>query len=392
MRRPVIWVLLFTLALAAPLAADEEKAKEEPAAAPAYEPKSFAPSLRDQGTAALTAGKHKEAIELYRAWLAAEPKDGTTLYNLACALALTGKGDEALEAFETAIDAGFDDLDHAERDTDLATVREHDRFRAAVARGRAKAAADELADMQRHTLRTETVGTYIVLLPPGYAASKARYPVVFILHGSGSSEVGHGRIADALGREGVIYVAPRALFPHEGVFKAFGRPGWTAWPPMELEERADKPEPMRLYTDWILRCADDVAKRYRTAGARIHVWGHSQGAGTANVLAALHPKRVVGYFAYAGYYPAEYVTDAALAAQKAAGIHAVLCHGTKDTVVRPEPTRAMKARFAKAGLSHAVHLVDAAHGISAEVRELSRAWVAKHVRQPQQEKAPAAGK
>jgi predicted esterase len=89
---------------------------------------------------------------------------------------------------------------------------------------------------------------------------------------------------------------------------------------------------------------------------------------------------VASYFAYAGYYPPEYVTDAALAAQKAAGVHAELCHGTKDAVVKPEPTRAMKARFEKAGLSHEIHMVDAAHGISAEVRELSRAWVDRHAR------------
>ncbi|MDJ0521902.1 MAG: alpha/beta hydrolase-fold protein [Planctomycetota bacterium] len=373
-------LLLVVLLLAAPLAADEEKKPEPKAEPPAYKPKELGPSLRDQGTAALSGGKHSEAIRLYRAWLLADPKDDTTWYNLACALALTGKHDEALTAFETSVDAGFDDMDHAMRDGDLASVREHARFQAAVARGRKKAAADELPGMQRHTLRTQTIGTYIVLLPPDYATSKRRYPVVFILHGSGSSETGHGRVAEALGRDGVIYVAPRALFPHEGVFQQLGRPGWTAWPPMPIEEREGKPEPMRLYCDWILRCADDVAKRYRTAGKRVHVWGHSQGAGTASVLAALHPERVASTFAYAGYYPAEYVTDASLAACKKHGVHIELCHGTKDNVVPPEPTRAMKARLAKAGVSHAVHMVDAAHRLTEEVRNLSRAWVDAHAR------------
>ncbi len=387
-RMHAAWVVVFLTALCGSLAADE--GKENPAAPPAYTPKVFAPSFRDQGTAALGAGKHDEAVALYRKWLAADPQDDTTWYNLACALALTGKEESALEAFETAVDAGFDDLDHAERDMDLASIRASKRFTAAVARGRTKQAADDLPDMVRHTLRTETIGTYIVLLPPDYEETKERYPVVFILHGSGSSETGHGKVAEHLGREGVIYVAPRALFPHPQVFQQLGRPGWTAWPPMDVETRADAPEPMRLYTDWILRCAGDVAKRYRVAGTRIHAWGHSQGAGTANVLAALHPTRVASYFAYAGYYPEEYVTDASLAAQKANGIHAVLCHGTQDNIVPSAPTLAMKPRLAKAGLSHEVHMVDAAHGITPDVRALSKAWVDKHVRKSAKEpvKAP----
>ena len=49
----------------------------------------------------------------------------------------------------------------------------------------------------------------------------------------------------------------------------------------------------------------------------------------------------------------------------------------------------MKARFEKAGLSHAVHMVDAQHGIAAEVRALSMAWVDKHVRKAAREPVPA---
>ncbi len=390
---PLVFVLalVLTLAFILPAAADEP---------PGYKPKVLGTSLRDQALAALSAAKLPEAAALYRRWLQADPQDGDSWYNLACALALDGKKDDALTAFETSIDAGFDDLGHAGRDMDLASIRDDKRFVATVKRGAAKKAAAALPGMKRHALTTTTIGSYIVLLPPDYETSKASYPVVFILHGSGSTEVRHARVAKTMGREGVIYVAPRALHPHKGVFLGAGQAGWTAWPPEQSPADEAKPGAMVLYTDWILRCAKDVKRRYRVKGARIHAWGHSQGAGTATCLASLHPKQVASYFAYAGYYPGDIVTDASIAALKTHGVHVELCHGTNDRVVQPGPTLAMKGRLATAGVSSAVHMIDAEHGLTEEVGALSKAWVDKHVRatskvaakKPAKEEAPAPGK
>ena len=321
MLRTLLPALLLAVALGGPTAlADEGKAP------PPYEPKKLGPSLRDQALDALSARKLDEAAALYRRWLEADPKDDTSWYNLACVLALLGKKDEALTAFETSIDAGFDDLDHAGRDSDLDSIRADARFAAAVERGRAAKKAAELPGMRRHALPTTTLGSYIVLLPPDYDTSEKRYPVVFILHGSGSTEVRHARVTKDLGREGVIYVAPRALHPHTGVFLGRGQAGWTAWPPERGEPERDEAHPMKHYASWVLRCADDVAKRYRTRGDRFHLWGHSQGAAAATCVAMLHPKRVASFFAYAGYYPEEIVTDATIAGLETHGVHAELCH------------------------------------------------------------------
>lgn len=51
------------------------------------------------------------------------PQDQLTLYNLACAYALAGKKNEALEALEASVSAGFDDYRHIERDPDLDSLR-----------------------------------------------------------------------------------------------------------------------------------------------------------------------------------------------------------------------------------------------------------------------------
>lgn len=57
------------------------------------------------------------------------PKDQLTLYNLACAYSLNGNVEQALEALEASVDAGFTDYDHIEKDSDLNAIRAHRRYR-----------------------------------------------------------------------------------------------------------------------------------------------------------------------------------------------------------------------------------------------------------------------
>ena len=363
-------------------AVHEAAAEDEPAPAPA---KVLGPSLKDQAIAALGARKLDEARDLYVRWLEADPRDGTSWYNLACVHALAGRAEDALDALEYAVQTGFEDLDHAKDDPDLASLQTSARFARVMAQGLVKRAAEHISGLERHALATETIGTYVVLLPRDYSATGPEYPVVVILHGSGSTEIGHGRVAEALGRDGVIYVAPRALHPHVDVFTKSGKPGWTVWPP-ERDDAEEAPDPMAQHTDWILRCVDDVGRRYRAKTDRFAVWGHSQGAASANILAARYPDRVQTFFAYAGYYPDVWFPDETLATWKAKGMHVELAHGLSDNVVDPEGTKVMKRRLAEAGVEGAVHLVDAQHRITQEVRDLSKAWVDKYVRQ----KAPAA--
>lgn len=57
------------------------------------------------------------------------PDDQLTLYNLACAYALSGRKDEALRELDAAVSAGFDDVEHIENDPDLDSLREDPRYR-----------------------------------------------------------------------------------------------------------------------------------------------------------------------------------------------------------------------------------------------------------------------
>lgn len=54
-------------------------------------------------------------------------------YNLACVLALVGKKDEAFASLNRAIASGFADAKHIEKDADLESLREDERFKRALA-------------------------------------------------------------------------------------------------------------------------------------------------------------------------------------------------------------------------------------------------------------------
>jgi tetratricopeptide (TPR) repeat protein len=57
------------------------------------------------------------------------PRDQLTLYNLACAYSLGGRTTEALDALANSVEAGFDDPDHLEKDSDLDPIRKEPRYR-----------------------------------------------------------------------------------------------------------------------------------------------------------------------------------------------------------------------------------------------------------------------
>jgi predicted esterase len=226
--------------------------------------------------------------------------------------------------------------------------------------------------MRHHALLQETVGFYAVFLPPDYDAPEnreRRYPLVVILHGMGSTEVRHGRLADTFGREDAIYVAPRAPYAFPEVFFASKEPGYTAWP--ESPKSADPDafwetelEPLNvdaLYTDWIARCIADAHQRYRLRDERAVLYGHSQGAAFAHRFAVEHPTLVKAYYAFAGYYAftTDHPDDAAhVQILRQNHIFPMLAHNRKDPLVPVAATEKLLAYFDRHALPHAEYVSD----------------------------------
>ena len=84
------------------------------------------PNLRIEiGNGFLEEGQYERAAGEYRRAIKLAPKNALAWYNLACALALSEKIEEALAALRKAVEFGFDDIDWLKKDTDLDNLRGH---------------------------------------------------------------------------------------------------------------------------------------------------------------------------------------------------------------------------------------------------------------------------
>ncbi|MBN1356938.1 tetratricopeptide repeat protein [bacterium] len=319
------------------------------------------------------------AIDYMERWLHADPGDATAWYNLACAYALSGQTDKALDAFEKSVDSGYRDHAHAMVDTDLESIRSEPRFLAAVER--AKMVRTGPVGFIRRVLPMESLGTYIVALPTDYETSGKSYPVCLILHGHGSTELNHGALADEFGREGVIYVCPRAPYAFAQLMMFAGKEGYTAWPQLDLgdDEKAHE-QVVTQYVEWIFACAADVQKLYRCTPGRIYIFGHSQGAGYANLCALLHPNRVKSYFSYAGYLDDSVRDIQYFRKLKRKGVKPYIVHCTGDTVLPPERSQEIIDEMKKAGVNYRYIELEGDHGINDDVVNAAREWVKTEIR------------
>jgi non-specific serine/threonine protein kinase len=75
-------------------------------------------------------GDHARALEWAHRALSMAPEEAAILYNVACAHALLGETDKALDFLEKAFRQGYSHKAWMEHDPDLLSVRDHPRFRA----------------------------------------------------------------------------------------------------------------------------------------------------------------------------------------------------------------------------------------------------------------------
>lgn len=89
-------------------------------------------SLYRVGMDLLNAGRYDVAEKAFRASAAAGNRPGASYYNAGCALARAGKKAEALDVLRKALEEGYDDPRHMEKDDDLDDLHGEKRFRELV--------------------------------------------------------------------------------------------------------------------------------------------------------------------------------------------------------------------------------------------------------------------
>ncbi len=86
------------------------------------------------GRAWLLAREYDKAAAVFEKMTVSDRHRSGALYNIACARALAGRTDDALEALSRAVDAGYKNADATEKDKDLDSIRANPRYKEIVAR------------------------------------------------------------------------------------------------------------------------------------------------------------------------------------------------------------------------------------------------------------------
>ncbi|RKY17898.1 MAG: hypothetical protein DRP63_02935 [Planctomycetota bacterium] len=81
------------------------------------------------GLTSLYMKRYMSAVKYFKAALKAKPNNYLAHYNIACAYALLGLKEEALQHLEKAVENGYDDADHMRTDEDLRSLRDEERFK-----------------------------------------------------------------------------------------------------------------------------------------------------------------------------------------------------------------------------------------------------------------------
>lgn len=85
--------------------------------------------LQQRGLELLQKKRYRQAIDTYQKMLRGAPKNYLAHYNLACAYALTGKRDKAVEHLRMSVAAGYSNFHHMEHDSDFDSIRRHRDYR-----------------------------------------------------------------------------------------------------------------------------------------------------------------------------------------------------------------------------------------------------------------------
>lgn len=258
-------------------------------------------------------------------WAEREPGNSTAAYNAACAHALAGAAEPALDWLRRAGAAGFAGTRSLEEDPDLAPLRSHPGFAAATAAIRANRSR-----MFAEFRATAESSEILTIPPPG--DHRGPRPLIVVLHGHGgearsNAEV-YRRVAAKLG---AILAAPSALRPGPA-----GRGfSWT------FRDEAEW---------WVLRAVEKVTAEYPVDPDRVVLAGFSQGANVALGVGLGHPHRFAGLLPVAGHYD-----PSRMQAPSGDGPRVYLLTGSRDPAV--DSFRAAHTQLGDAGLEVRLRIV-----------------------------------
>ncbi len=282
-----------------------------------------APDLAALATASYQKGDYEAAAKQYLAHLASKPGDASALYNLACCYGLLGREKHASEILQLAYKAGFDDLEHIQRDTDFDKVRQSPEFVAGMDSLKVWAARKAESAGEKHFYRLNTYLPYHIYYPANYRQD-TQYALVVGLHGYGDNAVAFGNISRLLKDMPVIYLVPEAPYTMD----LGGRQGFSWTPSMDTEDPLQVGSFIGL-NDGIVDLVRQIQVSHKIG--KTILFGFSQGCFMTYQVGIGNPDVFDGLIAFAGWMMPELIQDAAIKATRLPKVY--ISHGKQDRVI-----------------------------------------------------------
>ncbi len=264
--------------------------------------------LARQYMKAHSAGDYPKAIEIGKQWASLKPKDNGAAYNLACAYALNGDADEAIEWLQKSTERGWDDPGHIMRDTDLVSLRDHPAFKAVV---------EKATENQKPRLERAARSKPLIIVPPSpepWDSSRAA-PLIVALHGRGGTAEGFvDEWKDVAAAAGAILALPRAV--RSVSMSGFG---WTG---------ADEAEAI------VNSALKQVTEQYAIDSKRIVLTGFSQGGSMSYIIAGRQPARFRGVIPVGGFYDPALATPRSMSPSGGAKYYIMVGDSDRPDVVQ----------------------------------------------------------
>jgi phospholipase/carboxylesterase len=313
---------------------------------------------------------YAKSAEYYQKWVEAQPTDNTAWYNWACALALNGKPEDAAKALLGAVQAGWTDRSHTEKDTDLDTIRDQADYQKALELIDEMVAKKKANKFGVPYLAPQTkLSSYWIRVPADFNPEKP-YPLVILLHGRGGNGEQFLKVANKLDTLHFVYAAPQAPYYIDDT-----QNGFQYFPRVAQGDSASYWQAAQLTADWIVSCAHAVGKYCKIDSNKFWVIGFSQGGAMAHLMGLLCPNDVAGYAACGGYLMKDFATSERLQKMKKKGVKVFIGHGTEDQVVTPDEAQTARETLTSKGIDLSFHTYAAGHTLPDSMRQDLTVWL-----------------
>ncbi len=322
---------------------------------------------RAKASAAYRAEGYTEAARRYLALLRYDIDDAVSIYNLACCYGLLGEPALAARYLRRAVDAGFRDLTHLQRDPDFNNVRGRPVFDAAVDDMTAQLLTTRVEHGQLVYVGAPSLFPCRVDLPQVRDPEKS-YLLVVGLHGVGDNPVHFLEQCRRLGLSSAILVAPQAPY----AFRAARGLGYSWWLNAPQEERV-KDESVALSVNYVADVVSQIKSLYPIS--KVYLFGFSQGGAFSYDVGIGNPGLFDGIASFGGWLEESRVGEDRINQGKS--VRVFIAHGRRDQSNRFQSALDAKELLTKRGYDVTFLPFEGGHELPDEALEAAAQWMSQ---------------